>query len=130
MKKLLFPSFFVAGFLLLQQTTGKGFFYCIDHSNKKIYYKTGDVTIKKGLQKDEYYQYGFMKQKGWIDKTWEGLEYKLQLYPKKDFAKRSKQSADSLFNIYRAKDYRIEEVPMPYPMKPYQGYKKDGKARD
>jgi hypothetical protein len=112
--------------LQLQQTTAKAFYYCIDHKEKKVYYSNGDVTIKKGLQKDEYYQYGFMKQKGWINRSWEGLEYKLILYPKTAFAKSSKQSADSLFSVTRAKGYTAEKVPMPYPMKPFSSYKKDG----
>ncbi|MET0466412.1 MAG: hypothetical protein ABW007_24860 [Chitinophagaceae bacterium] len=110
----------------LQQTTGKGFYYCIDHKEKKVYYSNGDVTIKKGLQKDEFYQYGFMKQKGWINRSWDGLEYKLILYPKAVFLKSSQQSADSLFNIFRGKGYTKEQVPMPYPMKPFTNYKKDG----
>lgn len=109
--------------------SSKGFFYCIDHRGKSVYYSTGEVVIKKGLQQDEYYQYGFMKWNGWIDKSREGLEYDLRLFPTAGFDKAGKSASDSLASIYRARGYHIKAIPMPYPMKPYKNYRKDGRNR-
>jgi hypothetical protein len=125
MRVTLFTSiiFFIATF------TGKppkGFFYCIDHPGKMVYYSTGDVVIKKGLEKNEYYQYGFMKWNGWINKSWEGLEYDLRFFPAGGFDKAGKSASDSLTMAYRARGYQVKVVPMPYPMKPFRNYKKDG----
>lgn len=125
MKLTLFTSilFFV---VTITDKSSKGFFYCIDHPGKAVYYSTGDVIIKKGLEKDEYYQYGFMKWNGWINKSWDGLEYNLRLFPSVGFSKAGKAASDSLTTVYRARGYQLKVIPMPYPMKPFNNYRKDG----
>ena len=126
MKSIFFTSCFLFLFADTQHKSGKALFYCIDHPGKTIYYSTGDAVIKKGLEKSEYYQYGFMKWKGWINKSWQGLEYDLKLYPSTGFSSTAKRVSDSLTVLYRAKGYEVTKVPMAYPMKPYNNYKKDG----
>jgi len=124
MKTFLFGLLFLPA-LVLGQSQKNALFFCIDHSGKTLHYSTGKAVVKKDLDQKEFYQYGFLKWKGWINKSWESLEYDLQFLP----ASSNLQTTtyiDPLLRKYRAKGYTIEKVPMPYPMRPFAGYKKDG----
>ncbi len=107
------------------QTEKQAWFYCIDHSGKTVYYSSGKAVVKKGLTKTDNYQYGFMKWNGWINKSWQDLEYNIVFINKTNqqtvTSQRSKLVAD-----YWLKKYELKNVPMPYPMQPFAGYKKDG----
>lgn len=126
--RIIFSLFIL--FLTLPATMGaqeerqQAFYYCADHPNKVFYFSTGKAVAKKNLKNSEFYQYGFMKRMGWINRSWEGLEYEIRFLPNK--SQLAKQLADSLRQSYAAKGYEVKEVSMPYPMKPYLGYKKDG----
>ncbi|HEY1022089.1 MAG TPA: hypothetical protein VGE06_07235 [Flavisolibacter sp.] len=107
------------------QSTKEAVYFCLDHPGRTLYFSKGKAVVKKGLDKKEFYQYGFMKWKGWINKNWATLQYDFRFLP----AAASKQTApsfDSLFTACRAKGYALKNIPMPYPMKPYTGYKKNG----
>jgi len=126
MKKLLLLfAIIIAGSTVLAQDTRQAFYYCADHVNKVLYYRTGKAVVKKGLQDKDNYQYGFMKQMGWINRNWAELSYNIQFYSPRSTGAMNRQ-ADSLKHSFRIKDYVIREVQMPYPMKPFVGYKKDG----
>lgn len=127
MKRMLslFIVLAIAGSPVLAQDTKPAFFYCADHVNKVLYYSTGKAVVKKGLQHKDNYQYGFMKQMGWINRNWAELTYNIQFYSSRPTNNMHKQ-ADSLKISFRLQDYIIREVSMPYPMKPYATYKKDG----
>ncbi len=117
---LLFFPLFVAG-----QVKKEVVFYCIDHPAKTFYYSKGKAVVKKGLEGKDYYQYGFLKWKGWINRSWATLDYDLR-FVTPAAGKRIHASLDSLLANYRVAGYTLENVPMPYPMKPFTGYKKDG----
>lgn len=121
MKALLF-TLLLLPVIGLGQSTKEAVYFCLDHPGKTLYISRGKAVVKKGLDKTEFYQYGFMKWKGWINKSWASLEYDLRFLP----AAACKPLFDSLFTAYRAKGYAVKNVPMPYPMRPYPGYKKDG----
>jgi hypothetical protein len=110
----------------IAQTEQQAFFYCLDHPNKVLYRSTGKAVVKTKLEDNEYYQYGFMKRMGWINRDWEGLEYGINFSKQKGSVDLTKQF-DSLKQLYRLKGYQIRDVPMPYAMKPFEGYRKDGK---
>lgn len=107
------------------QQTKSAVFYCIDYTDSTIYYSTGKAVVKKGLESSLHYQYGFMKWKGWISKSWTNLVYEISFHKKqinpKEFLQQNKIISPLVNN-----GYHIKEIPMPYPMKPYQGYKFDG----
>ncbi|HEV7331906.1 MAG TPA: hypothetical protein VGN63_12775 [Flavisolibacter sp.] len=123
MKSLLFSLLFLPlpGW---SQVTKEAVFYCIDHAGKTLHYSTGKAVVKKDLHDREFYQYGFLKWKGWINKSWQTLAYDFRFLPAPSGKKST--AIDSLISRYRTNGYTIERVPMPYPMKPFAGYKKDG----
>ena len=107
------------------QTEKLAWYYCIDHPAKTIYHAYGKAIVKAGLNKIDYYQYGFMKQQGWINKSWNDLTYHIFFITAEN---KSIVISDKnkLLREYRNKNYQLKEVPMPYPMIPYDSYKKDG----
>ncbi|RYZ55368.1 MAG: hypothetical protein EOO14_13330 [Chitinophagaceae bacterium] len=107
------------------QTQKEAVFYCIDHPAKTLYYSQGKAVVKKGLDQKDFYLYGFLKWKGWINRSWASLDYDLRFVPTAA-GKRIHPSLDSLLASYRVAGYTLKNVPMPYPMKPFAGYKKDG----
>jgi len=127
MKTLLFILGLFSFNILFGQTKKPAVYYCIDHPGKTVFFNSGQAVVKQGLQKAEYYQYGFMKWKGWINKSWEGLEYDVRFLPAANAKKKGVQITDSLTRHFSQKGYAIQQVPMPYPMKPFSGYRKDGK---
>ena len=64
-----------------QEERQQAFYFCADHPNKVFYYSMGRAVVKKNLKNSEFYQYGFMKRMGWINRSWEGLEYDIRFYP-------------------------------------------------
>jgi hypothetical protein len=108
------------------QTEQQAFYYCVDHPNKVLYHSTGKAVVKKNLKDNDYYQYGFMKRMGWINRSWEGLEYDISFSKQKGSTDLTAQY-NELKQLYRSKGYQIRDVDMPYPMKPFEGYRKDGK---
>lgn len=120
--KTLLLALLLLPLLVFGQSTKEAVYFCLDHPGKTMYISKGKAVVKKGLDKTEFYHYGFMKWKGWINKSWEGMDYDLRFLP----PAASKPLFDSLLTSYRAKGYAVKKVPMPYPMRPYPGYKKDG----
>ena len=119
---VLFTSWVVNSSAQIQK---KAWYYCIDHLAKTFYYADGNATLKPGLKEKDFYQYGFMKQKGWINKSWQDLEYNIVFIDAKNKSAVLRDK-NKLIETYKAKGYQFHTVPMPYPMVPYTNYRKDG----